>query len=134
MTGTYTEVTITAPSSAQAGATVDVVVAVRNILDYTIYVIPVLNIDGNIIEGGYMTITPGETDSWALNFTMPTSDVVLTVDSWCESYYFEWQLDYSVQHTVAVIGAGIGIDLSSMMGLMIVVMMMSMMAKMMKGV
>ncbi len=136
MTGTYTEITITAPDSAEAGSTVNVTVTIKNITEYTVYVIPVLDINGSITEGSYETITPGESFSWYFGFTMPTTNTTLIVSSWLETYNVEWQQDYSVQHTVLATGAGvsIGIDLGSMMSMMIVVMMMSMMSKMMKGV
>jgi len=139
MTGTYTEITLTAPGSAEAGSVADVVVSIKNIMDYTIYASPSLDINGSPVVGSYETITPGETHSWSFSFTMPASNAVLTASSWCESYYFDWQLDCSVEHTIIVTAVGdngdiSAINLTDLVGMVVVVMMMSMMMKMMKGV
>ena len=132
MVGDYTEITITAPGSAEEGSTVSITVAIKNIIDYTIYVTPILDINGSIAEGSYETITPRETRLWPFSLIMPPTNAVLTVSSWCEDT-FEWQLDYSVQHTILVTVVG-AINLADLVGMIAVVMMMSMMMKIMKGV
>lgn len=132
MTGTYTEITMTAPSSAEEGTIVDVLVEIKNIIDYTIYVIPILDVGGSILEGSYETIVSGETHSWSFSFVMPATTTVLTANSWCEDT-FEWQLDCSVEHTVFVTAVG-AINVTDLVGMVVVVMMMTMMMKMMKGV
>jgi len=141
--GSYTEITVEVQGSALEGATVNVAVAIKNILDYTIYAVAILDVNGTVLEGGYDTIIPGATRSWPFSFIMPSTNALLTTSSWCESYLFDWQKDYSVQHTVLVTTGGNGgdgnggvsaINISDLMSMMMVVMMMSMLSKTMKGV
>jgi len=133
MIGDYTELTLIAPSSAQEGSTVDIVVTIKNILDYTIYASPVVDINGSILEGSYETITPEETKSWSFSFIMLSSNVLLIVSSWCESAYFDWQKDCFVEQAVLVPSVA-GSILGSVVTLMIIVMMMSMLTKTMEGI
>ena len=102
----YSEISIVAPSSAQAGQTVIVEVRVKNVAStpepHTIYVIPVIDINGGGREGSYETIVPGQTQSWYFQFTMPSRSVTVKADSWCESYYFDWHLDDTAQKTISL--------------------------------
>ena len=104
MNGTYSEIEIVAPSSAEAGGTVDVELRITSLVDYTIYAIPVIDINGDRAEGSYEAIVPGETRSWYFQFTMPEQSVKVTAESWCESYYFDWQLDATTQKTIVLEG------------------------------
>jgi len=131
MQGSYTEIVISAPGSAQEGSTVSVTVSIKNIVDYIIYATPVLDVGGTILQGSYVDIVPGDTNVQSFEFIMPGSDVTLTANSWCESFYFDWQLDCSVEQTIFITTVG-AIDISSMFGLMMVVMMMGMIMKIAK--
>ena len=103
MNGAYSEIEIVAPSIAEVGAPVDVEVRITNLVDYTIYAIPVINVNGDIKEGSYETIVPGETHSWYFQFTMPEQSVKVTAESWCEDT-FEWHLDDTAQINIALAG------------------------------
>jgi len=105
--GLYSKISIVAPDSAQAGEVVDVEAVVENTSTtpepHTIYVIPVLRIDGIVISGREETITPENgmgTRSWFFQFTMPNKSVTINAESWCESYYVEWHLDDTDQKYV----------------------------------
>ncbi len=93
----YSDISIVAPSSARDGEMVAVEVRVKNLVNYTIYAIPVLRVDGVWAEeGSYEAITPGQIRVWNFSFIMPSKSITLTAESWCESsdyYYFEWHLD-----------------------------------------
>ena len=100
----YSEIEIVAPSTAEAGAIVDVEVRITNLVDYTIYAIPVLRVNGEwAAEGSYERIVPGETRSWYFQFTMPEQSVKVTAESWCEDT-FEWHLDDTAQKTIVLAG------------------------------
>ena len=103
MNGTYSKIEIVAPSSAEAGATVVVEVRITSLVDYTIYAIPVIDVDGGRDEGSYEAIVPGETRSWYFQFTMPEQSVKITAESWCEDT-FEWHLDDTAQKTIVLAG------------------------------
>lgn len=103
MNGTYSEIEIVAPSTAEAGATVDVEVRITNLVDYTIYVTPVINVNGDIKEGSYEAIVPEQTHSWYFQFTMPEQSVKVTAESWCEDT-FEWHLDDTAQQNIVLAG------------------------------
>ncbi len=144
MAGEYTEITITAPSSAEAGAIVDVAVAVKNIVDLTIYVIPVLSINGEVeATGSYETITKGKTHSWLFSVVMPSGSIVVAITGWLETYQVDWHADYSVEHNILLAAPSNGeeppngngevppgtIELGGVINLMVVMMMMAMMMK-----
>jgi len=97
----YSEISIVAPDSARAGSVVNVEVRIRNLQDYTIYAIPVIDIDGGRDEGSYETIVPGQTRSWYFQFTMPTRSVPVAAESWCEDT-FEWHPDDTAQKTITL--------------------------------
>ena len=97
----YSEISIVAPDSAQAGQTINVEVKIKNLVDYTIYVIPVIDVNGGRAEGSYETIVSGQTLSWYFQFTMPSEGVTVTAESWCEDT-FEWQLDATAQKAITV--------------------------------
>ena len=97
----YTEISIIAPDSALAGQTVNVEVRVKNLVDYTIYAIPVLDVDGSRSEGSYQTIVPGQIRSWYFSFPMPSESVTVTAESWCEDT-FEWQSDATAQKAISL--------------------------------
>ncbi|MBA7645854.1 hypothetical protein ES703_53613 [subsurface metagenome] len=79
-------------------------VRITSLVDYTIYATPVLRVNGDwAAEGSYETITPGETVSWNLSFTMPEQSITLTAESWCEDT-FEWYLDDTAQKTIVLAG------------------------------
>ena len=99
----YSQIEIVAPSSAEVGALVDVEVRITNLVDYTIYATPVLEVNGDIREGSYETIVPEQTHSWYFQFIMPDGSVKVTADSWCEDG-FEWHLDDTAQKTIAAEG------------------------------
>ena len=97
----YTEISIVAPDSAQADQTVNVEVRVKNLCDYTIYAIPVIDIDGGGATGSYETIVPEQTRSWYFGFTMPGESVTVTAESWCEDT-FEWHLDATTEKAISL--------------------------------
>jgi len=99
------KISIIAPSKAEADAIFDVEVTIQNIVDYTIYVTPVLEVDGSIQEGSNETIVPGETHSWPFSATMSEASLKLKANSWCESHISDWHLDSSVSKTVTLPGA-----------------------------
>ena len=119
MTGTYSEIEIVAPSSAEAGTTVDVEARITNLIDYIIYAIPVINANGDIREGSYEVIVPGQTRSWYFQFTMPEQSVQVTAESWCEDT-FEWLLDDATQKTIVLEGLPPSEDLPSLVPLALV--------------
>ena len=101
MTGTYTEITIGAPVSADVGAEVEISVEIKTIVDLTIYVIPVLSVNGEVeATGSYETITKGNTHSWLFSLTMPNNSIVVGIASWLETYQVDWHTDYSVEHSI----------------------------------
>ena len=98
----YSDISIVAPDSAQAGETVSVELRVKNLCDYAIYAIPVIDVDGGRSEGSYETIVPGQTRSWYFQFTMPSRSVTVKAESWCESYYFDWHLDDTASKNISL--------------------------------
>jgi len=98
----YSDISIVAPDSAVAGSVVNLEVRITNLVDYTIYAIPVLDVDGGRNEGNYETIVPGQTRSWYFQFTMPSRSVTVKAESWCESNYFDWHLDDTAQKTISL--------------------------------
>ena len=103
MNGTYSIIEIVAPNSAEAGATVDLELRITSLVDYTIYAIPVIKVNGDIREGSYETIVPGQTRTWYFRFTMPEQSVKITAEGWCEDT-FEWHLDDTAQKTIVLAG------------------------------
>ena len=97
----YSDISIVAPDSAQAGETVSVEVRVKNLCDYTIYVIPVVEVNGGIAEGSYEWIVPEQTRSWYFSFTMPSKSVTVTANSWCENF-FPWHLDDTAKKNISL--------------------------------
>jgi len=95
----YSEIEIVAPSTAGVGATVDVEIKITNLVDYTIYAIPVLDVNGGRDEGSYETLTPGQTRSWYFQFTMPEESVTIIAESWCEDT-FAWHMDDTAQQNI----------------------------------
>ncbi len=107
MAGEYTEITLVAPSSAEAGTEIEVSVIVKNISDLTIYVIPVLTVDGEPVgAGSYETIIPGGTHSWVFSLTMPSSNIMVAITGWLETYQVDWHADYTVEQGVILAGNG----------------------------
>ena len=101
--GQYTDIVeLVAPSSAVAGSQVSVQVSIKNLSNYTIYVTPVLTVSGGVGEGTYKTLVPGQTITWYFSFTMPNYGVKVTADSWCESYYFDWHKDDTVEKNITL--------------------------------
>ncbi len=111
----YSQIEIVAPGSAEAGATVDIEVRITSLVDYTIYAIPVIDIDGSRTEGSYESIVPGETRSWYFQFTMLEESVTIIAESWCEDT-FEWHLDDTAQKVIAPEG----VELPSLLPLALV--------------
>ena len=99
----YSKIEIVAPSTAEAGATVDLEVRITSLVDYTIYAIPVIDVNGGRDEGSYEAIVPGETRSWYFQFMMPEESVTIIAESWCEDT-FEWHLDDTAQKTIVLAG------------------------------
>ena len=97
----YSQISLVAPDSADPDSVVNVEVSIENLCDYTIYVTPVVRIDGIVKEGSYETLVPGQIRTWDFDFTMPGQRVTITAESWCESLYFDWHLDGTVQEAVA---------------------------------
>ena len=95
MTGTYTQITeITAPSSAMAGDTIDIVVRVKNLYSSAIYIAVTASYDGDTIPitPDYQSVDAGVIGVYNGSFTMPNNNVREYV--W--SYYWtgsEWYLD-----------------------------------------
>jgi len=115
----YSQISLVAPGSAPAGSTVTLEVKVENIAspEHTIYAIPVMRIDGIVLEGSYEAIAPGQIRSWYFQFTMPSNSVTVKAESWCESAFVAWHLDATAQKTVALGEAvppteGIGLGLA----------------------
>lgn len=127
----YSEISIVAPSSASTGSQVEVEVRIKNLCDYTIYATPVVNVNGDVAEGSYETIVPGQTLSWPFNFTMPDTSVMVTAESWCEDT-FEWQLDATAQELISLAAADMWSTVGPLLVLGLMAGMMSMMAPMMK--
>ncbi len=133
MAGDYTEITLIAPESAAKDAVTDVVIQVKNIHDVTIYIIPLLNVNGSVTEGSYEAVVPGATHSWSMNFIMPANNAVLVATSWCEDG-FAWQSDDSIGQTVTVTsGTGGTLDINALIQPLITIMIVMMMMKMMTG-
>lgn len=98
----YTAINLIVPGKALAGEVVTAQVEITNLQDYTLYAIPVLNVDGYILEGSYETIVPRQTKVWTFTFTMLSKSVTLRADSWCESYYFTWHLDATISQVISL--------------------------------
>jgi len=102
--GAYTSITeITAPSSAMAGDTVDIVVRVKNLATYGIYIAVTASYDGITIPitPDYASVNAGAIGVYNGSFTMPSYDVTIKV--W--SFYWtgtEWYQDDSDQVDVAM--------------------------------
>ena len=93
--GAYTSITeITAPSSAMAGDTVDIVVRVKNLSTYSFYIAVTASYDGVTIPitPDYQSVNPGAIGVYNGSFTMPNKSI--TLDVW--SFYWtgtEWYQD-----------------------------------------
>lgn len=119
----YTKISLVAPDSAEPGSVVNVQVSIENVSTipepHTIYVTPVVRIDGIVKEGNYETLVPegpGKMHSWDFEFIMPSQRVTITAESWCESFYFDWHLDATARKAIFLPGEapteGIGLALA----------------------
>lgn len=96
MTGTYTEIVgIIAPSSAAAGATVNIEVRVRNLHTATIYISATGRVNGLDLFFGATSyaVSSGAVQSFHDAFIMPNRAVILEVWSWYWGTDQEWHLD-----------------------------------------
>lgn len=83
MAGTYTDISLVAPSSAKAGDIVAVEAQITNIHDYILVVYAGGAVDGTTLDFGFpLILEAGETGSSYASFTMPNRDVVVSVESW----------------------------------------------------
>jgi len=83
MAGTYSDIGIVAPAEAAAGSNVPVGLTVKNISQIpALLVVAALRFDGEYIPLGELgmgkILSPGETASAQVSFTMPGEDVTLT--------------------------------------------------------
>lgn len=103
MAGLYTQISIVAPSSAQAGATVNVEARITNLCDYDLSMNPSGQVGPTPLWFGRAPkeAAPGETLSWYDSFIMPDEDVSVLVHSWYLGDDGEWHPDDSVEKIVS---------------------------------
>lgn len=89
--GKYSTIRISV-SEAQPGDSASLVVAVTNISEFTIYVEPVVRVNGEGLPHNEKTITPGQEVTWTSIFVMPEK-LKVTAESWLESYEVDWHRD-----------------------------------------
>lgn len=83
MAGTYTDLQIVAPRSAEAGRTVVVEAQIQNIHDYILVAYARGEVDGTTLNfGAALIIEPGEMAVAYASFVMPDRDVLVSVGSW----------------------------------------------------
>jgi hypothetical protein len=95
--GAYTDiVSITAPSQASYGQTVNVTVKVKNLASYAIYIAVTGRYDGVTIpfSPDYASVGAGATYSFTSLFTMPNNNIKLEVWSWYWTGTEWYQDDY----------------------------------------
>ena len=121
----YSKISIVAPRSAQPGKLVSIEVKIKNLADHTIYVTPVLRVDGIVLEGSYETLVPDSSRSWAFSLAMPDIRVEVTAESWCESYYFDWHLDDTASSGISIGAPGLGMVVMGVLGMGVLVLALS---------
>ena len=98
----YSQISIIAVDNAQAGEVINATVKVENLGERSIYVIPVLRVNGEWAnEGSYRRISPFEISEWSLEFIMPNVNASLLAESWVEDT-FPWQLDDTAQKVISL--------------------------------
>lgn len=102
MAGIYTEISVVAPPSAQAGDTVNVEARIKNLYDFNINMNPSGQVGPTPLWFGSTPkdAAPGETLSWYDSFIMPDEDVLVSVHSWYLGIDGEWHPDDHVEVVV----------------------------------
>lgn len=126
-----TETTIVAPGIAYAGDVVTVEVTVENTTTtpepHNIDgVIPVVKINGIILEGSEEPLAyfgDEKTHTWSFQFIMPNNSVVIAVETWFESYYYDWHLESVTTKTVLVEGVQPPINITQMLPVFMMILM-----------
>ncbi|KKN52949.1 hypothetical protein LCGC14_0607500 [marine sediment metagenome] len=66
-------------------------VRVTSLHEFTLYVEPIARIPDKVFPHFEESIPPGGSFSWPASFTMPEGSVTIKVDTWAESFDFEWR-------------------------------------------
>ncbi|MBA7714860.1 hypothetical protein ES703_123892 [subsurface metagenome] len=105
MAGTYSEISIIAPSSAQAGETVNVEARIRNLCDFAINLTATMGrVNGEVLRFGaiHKVVGAGETESWYDSFIMPDRGIVVSVESWYLATDEAWYSDDRAEIAIAL--------------------------------
>lgn len=105
MAGLYSDIAIVAPSSAQAGETVNVEARITNLYDFAIYLTATMGrVNGEVLRFGtiHKVVGAGETESWYDSFIMPDRDVVVSVESWYLGTDDVWHSDDRAEKAIAL--------------------------------
>ena len=107
--GTYSTVTLTAPSSAKAGSKVSVVIHIKNRHTATMHfaAIGMVNNTERFIDWVKAWIGAGQTQSFFGSFTMPDKAVTVNAYSRYEDQYSRWVEDASTSKKVMVEAVGV---------------------------
>ncbi len=103
MAGSYSDISLVAPSSAAPGSTVAVEAKIKNLCASAISLTATMGkVDGTVLRFGaeHKVVGAGETASWSDSFVMPDKDVKVYVESWYRGADNSWHPDDSDEKNV----------------------------------